>query len=380
MKLLSALFLCLGVSGCSLLGTQGETSKKLKFEKVWVRSTLQAPYFSYRRVHRMKPLIIDDIIIAGNSVDGLVAYEKSTAKEIWRKKIVGGVESGIARKGGFIYFGAGDGFFYKVEAMSGIEAWSFPIRAEGLGQPTLSGNSVYFVAGNNIIYSLDITTGKSNWLYNRRDPSNISIRGGSRPSIDDSRVYVGFSDGALVALNKSTGSLLWETVLNTNKRFQDIDSQPLIDKERLYVAGYDHSLSALSKKDGTIIWQLENGGYSSPSLKNSQLYYTTTDSQLVRIDKESGKRIWNTPLKTLGTKPVFWKDFVVTGEFGGALKFFKQDSGQLVGQWKPGRGIHSETLILQDTGELFFMSADGNLFYLKAKWIAAGRDWPWEEL
>ena len=195
------------LGGCSLLSSPSKIPYKLKFKKIWVRSTIEKPYFDYRRIHRMKPLVVDDLVIAGNSVDGLVAYEISTAREIWRKTIDGGVEAGVVRKGGFLYFGSGDGFFYKIEAMTGLEVWSFPIRAEGLGQPTISGNSVYFVAGNNIIYSLDITTGKSNWLYNRRDPSNISIRGSSRPTVDDSKVYVGFSDGAVVALSKSTGTL-----------------------------------------------------------------------------------------------------------------------------------------------------------------------------
>ena len=366
--------------GCGTLQSSPNTNKVIKIEKKWVRTTLEKPYYDFRRVHRMAPVFFDSLVIAGNSIDGLVAYDRQSAKEIWRRSIDGGVESGVALYNGFLYFGAGDGFFYKVNALTGEVIWTFPTRAEGLGQPTIHENSVYFIAGDNIVYSLNIENGKSLWLYNRRDPSNISVRGGSRPSVEGQRVYIGFSDGYVVALNRESGSLVWETLLNKNKRFQDIDSEPIIDGNTLYVAGYDGSLTALTKTDGAIRWKLEKGGYSAPLLSGERLYYTTTEKQIVALDKSSGKILWETPLNSLATQPTIFKGLLLSGEFIGGLKFIDIESGQILKEFRPGRGVHSKVTIDENSGDICFMSADGNIFYLNIHWGNHQRLWPWEEL
>ncbi len=353
--------------------------KRLKISKVWVRNTPVKPYYDFRRVHRMTPVLTDSLVIAGNSIDGLVAYDRMSAKEIWRLSLEGGVEAGVAEDREFLYFGAGDGFFYKVKKMNGEVEWSFPIRAEGLGQPTLEGNRVYFLAGNNIIYCLNTDTGKSIWLYNRRDPSNISIRGGSRPSIDDSHVYVGFSDGSVIALKKTSGNLAWETVINKNKRFQDVDAHPYLDGDRLYVAGYDHSLHSLKASSGESLWQVDLGGYSSPYKEGQVLYYSTTEKKVVALQKSTGQKIWEHPLKSLGTGPEEYKGLLIVGEFLGRLNFLDIQTGELISDFPPGRGVHSKVAIDKKNGDLFFMSADGNLFHLNIHWSSQQRLWTWED-
>lgn len=364
---------------CSSLSSRDSRPKRWVVEKQWVRSTYSQEYYDFRRIHRMSPILLDNAVITGNSLDGLVAYDRSSARLLWRKVVEGGVEAGAAFDKEHLYFGAGDGFFYKVNALSGETVWTYPIRAEGLGEPLVVGNRVFFLAGNNIVYCLDTDSGRSLWLYNRRDPSNISVRGGSKPSADDKNLYVGFSDGSVVALNLNSGNVVWETLVNRNKRFHDVDSEPLLDGDTLYVAGFDYALTALDKSSGNIRWQLEQGGYSSPLLQGSRLYLTTTNGKLLSIDKSSGQVSWETPMRSLGTRPVEYKGLLVTGEFIGGLKFFDLDSGQLVKEFSPGRGVHSEVTIDGATGDLYFMSADGNLFVLKVGWTDRQRLWPWEE-
>lgn len=366
----------LNISCASL---QPPAEKRLKITKVWVRDTPEFPYYDFRRVHRMTPILTDSLVIAGNSIDGLVAYDRFSAKEVWRLSLEGGVEAGAAEDGDHLYFGAGDGFFYKVKKLNGEVVWSFPIRAEGLGQPTIEGNRIYFLAGNNIVYCLNAGTGKSEWLYNRRDPSNISIRGGSRPSLDDANVYVGFSDGAVVALKKTSGSLVWETVVNKNKRFHDVDAHPYLSGEQLYVAGYDHSLSSLKASSGESLWQVDLGGYSSPYEEGNVLYYSSTDKKIVALQKSTGQKIWEQPLRSLGTRPMEYKGLLLVGEYIGRLKFLDMQTGQLIKEFAPGRGVHSRVALDKKSGDLFFMSADGNLFHLNIGWSDQRRLWPWED-
>jgi outer membrane protein assembly factor BamB len=372
------LFSSLMFVGCSHI-PNNSPSRRLVLEKQWVRDTPNEEYYDFRRVHRMPPVLTKSMVIAGNSIDGLVAYDRKTAKELWRFNVEGGVEAGVAEQNEFLYFGAGDGFFYKIEKWTGRAVWSFPIRAEGLGQPTIQGNRIYFLAGNNVVYALDTETGKSAWLYNRRDPANISVRGGSRPSVDDSHVYVGFSDGSLVALKKATGTVAWETLVNKNKRFQDIDSHPFLDGETIYIAGYDNSLQAINKKNGDRLWQVNLGGYSMPLKKDSSLYYSSTSNKIVALDKDSGQTIWSQDLRSLGTQPEEFLGLIIVGEYNGSLKLLDMQTGELVKEFHPGRGVHSKVTIDRETGDLYFMSSDGNLFVLNMAWSTKPRLWPREE-
>ncbi len=105
---------------------------------------------------------------------------------------------------------------------------------------------VYVLAGNNVFYALDAATGRQIWLYSRQDTSQFSIRGGSQAALRNGTLYVGFSDGSLVALNAKSGSVVWELQLNRNKRFRDVDATPVLDGDQIYVASYDDKLYCVS--------------------------------------------------------------------------------------------------------------------------------------
>jgi outer membrane protein assembly factor BamB len=90
----------------------------------------------------MPALILGEMVIQGNGIDGIKAYHKKSGRLKWSKKISGGVEVGADQKGGTIFFGANDGFFYAVDVNTGKTKWTFPLRSEGIGRPRVSDNVV----------------------------------------------------------------------------------------------------------------------------------------------------------------------------------------------------------------------------------------------
>ncbi|MEK7357162.1 MAG: hypothetical protein AAB250_11985, partial [Bdellovibrionota bacterium] len=70
---------CASVTG--VLGSSRE-SRALSIENRWTRSTLKAEFLGYRRLNRMAPLVLDKLVIQSNAVDGIVAYERSTGRQI----------------------------------------------------------------------------------------------------------------------------------------------------------------------------------------------------------------------------------------------------------------------------------------------------------
>jgi outer membrane protein assembly factor BamB len=364
------------VAGCSSFKT---TPNRFTVEKHWVRDTLDQEYLYGRRVHRSAPVITDKLVIAANSIDGVTAYDRATQQVRWKLEITDGVEGGAQIFEDVLYFGAGDGQLYAVQPDTGKVLWTYPLKAEGIAEPLVKNGTLYVLGGNNVAHALNAKTGKLLWIYNRREASNISVRGGSQPALAGDLVLIGFSDGALVALNKNSGSVTWEQILNRNKRFRDVDATPVVDGDTIYASSYDGALYALNRTDGKILWSVDEGGYDEVLISGNTLYYSTTTGKTMALDKGSGKVLWTKDNPTgIGTGPVMFKNVLMVGEMEGALRFLDARNGDLLAEFAPGRGVTSKPTVDPKKGEVYFMSHDANLFALRVNWKKYARDWPWE--
>ena len=380
MRSVLALF-SLILTGATLSACANFQSKpnRLVIERRWARGTLGKDYLGGRRVHRFTPIIDDRTIITANSIDGVVALDRATAQPRWRLAIRDGVEAGAQLVDDVLYFGAGDGQLYAVRADTGRVQWSYPLKAEGLAKPRVAGGTIFVLGGNNVVHALNAKTGKLIWVYNRREAGSLSIRGGSQPAVSGDRVLVGFSDGAMVALNKSSGALLWEAGLNRNKRFRDVDASPVIDGDVVYVSSYDGALYALRLDDGRTLWSVEEGGDEEVLVSGQTLYYSTSTGKVMAIDKTSGKVQWSvTNPHGISTAPTLFRNTIIVGEMDGLMRVLDTRNGDLLAEFAPGRGVSSRVSVEPRKGEVYFMSADANLFALRVGWKRYSRDWPWE--
>ena len=369
-------FLLLILTGCT---TVKRSPNRFVVEKRWARSTLAQEYLAGRRIHRFTPIVTEKVIYAANSIDGISALDRSNAQTIWRFDVKDGVEGGAQLADDILYFGAGDGQLYALQAATGALLWTYPLKAEGLAEPLVRNGVVYVLGGNNVAHALDAKTGRLIWLYNRREASNLSVRGGSQPALSGDNVLIGFSDGALVALNKNSGTVSWETSLNRNKRFRDVDATPVVDGENVYVSSYDGSLYALGRADGKILWTIDDGGYEKVQIAGPTLFYSSTNGKTMAVEKASGKVIWtkDNP-RGIGTGPVLYRNVLIIGEMSGALRFLDTRTGDFLGDFAPGRGVTSRAAVDPKKGEVYFVSHDANLYALRVNWKRYARDWPWE--
>ena len=358
--------------GCSSM----ENSRKRTFQvrNVWAKQTTEKVNLGFRKINRFTPLFYKskskgDLIIQANAIDGLVAYSKTWGREVWRLPVLNGVESSAIIKDSFLFFGGNDGQFYSADAETGQVLWTFPTRAENLSEPLFEDGLVYVLTGANSLYALEASTGKQVWLYTRTETSSLSIRGGSKPAYQAGTVFVGFSDGALVALSGKTGQIKWEKQLNHNKRFRDLDSNPLLDGEVIYVLGYDDATYALRSSTGDLVWKFEKGGYGSLLMIGDRLYYATTTDEFVALDKTTGKQIWSSPISGgIATSAALLKGVLVFGESQGNLRFLESGTGREIGHFEPGKGILSPPAVDEKKNMVYFISNEANLYGIEAKW------------
>lgn len=359
-------------SSCSSLKI-GESEKNRVFSvrPVWAQRTTEQENFRYRKINRMTPILMNGVVLQGNAIDGLSAYSAEDGQLKWRKKIHAGVEPSAYEFKGRLYVAASDGFFYALDSKTGNEIWSVNTKSENLSEPLLDDRNgiIYFVSSANVVYAYEADTGKQVWMHSRQDTSQFSIRGGSRPALKDDHLFVGFSDGSLVALNAKTGSVVWENQLNKNKKFRDIDASPLIDGDRMYVAGYDDRLYCLSTQKGDILWRVEAGGYNPSLILGSRLFYPTSQGELWALNKDTGAKLWSYKLSEgLATQVKPYKGLVVFGESQSNLIFLDPETGKKVAHFEPGRGILASPAIDEKKSRIYFISGEANLYALEAQW------------
>jgi len=370
-------FVLFGLLGCTTIeshlnswnGDAAGERRVFEVKPVWVHSTLEQQNLGFRKINRMTPLLAGDLVIDGNGLDGISAFDRDSGRLKWRTPITNGVEGSATRIRDRIFFGASDGNFYSASASTGEIQWSFPTKAENLSEPLLNEGVVYFLAGNNVLFALDAATGRQLWLYSRQDTSQISVRGGSQPLLKDGILYVGFSDGSLVALNAASGNVQWELQLNRNKRFRDVDANPVMIDGQIYVGGYDDKLYCISAAKGEILWRVDGGTDSAVTVLGDRLFYAVSTGEVWALNKSNGSKIWAYKLKEgIPTQVRLFKGVLVFGESQGQLRFLDPSTGTLLGSFDPGRGILSTPQVDDAHNRVYFISGEANLYAIEAGW------------
>ncbi len=361
-----------------LTSLQGKSEESLTLKKVWVRSTNESSDIGYRKSVRMSPLVLSDRVIQGNGFDGLVAVDRESGNILWRIGVKGGVEGGVSVVKDHLFFGGNDGQFYSASVGTGKIYWSIPVRSETLAAPLIEDGVVYFLTGNNVLHAIDASDGHEMWIYSRVDSQSFSIRGASSPTVVEGVLMLGFSDGYLVALDAKSGSMKWETLLNKNKRFRDIDSTPVVDGEFVYVTGYDSHLYCVKFQTGELVWKSEPGGFGKVLIKGDRLFYSSSAGEVLAIDKKSGSPIWRYKLSEgIATSPMVYKNYLAIGESQGALRLLNMDTGAELGHISPGHGIFSPIAVDENKNEFYFLSNNALLYKIKAHWDKEREDLPW---
>jgi outer membrane protein assembly factor BamB len=355
--------------------------KQFLLRNVWVSDTLSAKNTGFRKINRMSPLVYDQWLVQGNSIDGISLHDSVTGREVWKVLVRNGVESpGLVFKKN-LYVGGNDGKFYSIHLpdgkgnMGGTIDWVIDTKTENLGEPTLDTEEgiLYFQNALGTLYAVEAAVGRIVWTYNRQDTNQFSIRGNSKPTVVKDMVLNGFSDGSLVAFQKSTGSIVWEAFLNKNKRFKDVDSTPLVDGDNVYVQAFDEQLYAVSLADGLVRWKSPYGGYYGVFIDQNRIYASTTDGHVVALNKKSGELVWKySDVEGIPTQVKSYKGLIVFGESSGSLKFLDTNRGQLIDSYEPGRGILSIPTVDAKNSRVYFISNEGNLYAMEALYSDRG--------
>jgi quinohemoprotein ethanol dehydrogenase len=176
-------------------------------------------------------------------------------------------------------------------------------KYKGEGTPLEYKGIMYAVTGNSDVFALDATTGTILWQYNSLIPQfmntvccNWDQRG---LALGEGRVYVAQLDGTLVALDQTSGGILWAA---RNGRWQDgytMTMAPLYYNGLVIVGvsgseyGARGSMTAYNAKTGKRVWRFYNT--PTPGDIGSGTWPNNTEWM------HGGATVWNQPTVDIKT-------------------------------------------------------------------------------
>ncbi len=187
-------------------------------------------------------------------------------------------------------------------------AWTARGLGEGYSSMAVVGDRIYTLGqqgGQQLVLALDAATGRQVWKTPVGKAFHSEQGGGPRsmPQVDGNRLYALASDGTLVSLETETGRRVWG--FNYIERFGSpmprwaFCESPLIDGDRLIIApgGNGAAIVALNKATGDVIWQSghADAGYSSVvgfDYGGRRIYTVLTNSAAIGVDAKDGSLLW----------------------------------------------------------------------------------------
>jgi len=173
------------------------------------------------------------------------------------------------------------------------------------------------------------------WGHNMGDKKAAVLRLGQGVSIADNRVHAAGHTGEVVALDLSTGRLLWRA-----KTGAPLSGGTAASPELLVVGASDGRLFAFDPATGHSRWKIRlNGEVLAPAAISTRLVAVrTVDGKLHALSPEDGHELWTTEqqvprLSLRGTaSPVITGDMVLCGFDNGKVVAVNAGDGSV--QWE----------------------------------------------
>ncbi len=151
-----------------------------------------------------------------------------------------------------------------------VAQWTFQAEGMPIGRgfestPLMMDGVLYISGTNNMAWALDARTGRQIWRYRRPFPPGLTY-GGANPAnrglaLLGDKVYMATLDAHVIALDRNTGRVVWDSVMDDYKLGHAGIAAPLIVKDKVIVgnSGGDIPtrgfLDAFDAQTGKRVWR-----------------------------------------------------------------------------------------------------------------------------
>jgi outer membrane protein assembly factor BamB len=290
------------------------------------------------------PVTDDERIFVADYKGQVRALSAQSGEILWRTKTKLPVSGATGLGDGHVLLGSSEGDVLALSAKDGAVEWQAEVSSEVLSAPTSADGIVVVRTVDGKLFGLSASDGTRLWVYDRQVPA-LTLRGTSTPLVVSNTAIVGLDSGRLAAVSIADGQPLWETPISVPRgrseleRMVDLDAQPIIVDEIIYVASYQGAIAAVDRFSGEVLWRRDLSSYAGLGADRSHLYVTDEQSHVWAFDRYSHASLWRQDAlqgRRL-TAPVGFLDYVVVADFEGYVHWLQRSDGKLVARTRVDR-------------------------------------------
>ena len=219
---------------------------------------------------------------------GWVEKISDQGKVEWRVKSSCPPGTGPAFDSEKLFYACADGTLVALDLANGKLFWKLTFKDTVASMPAIVDKLVILQTGIGKVFAVDKDTGVPQWIAKSPGQRNLSMRDAGQPLVAGKTVYLGMSEGVVVALELEDGELLWKRKIFERPITSDIDFQLLYDKKYGVFAASREGIASLSENGGKVYWNVDEQIACSPAQNDDSIFAINTAKELLVIDKLLG--------------------------------------------------------------------------------------------
>lgn len=254
------------------------------------------------------PVIVDGRIFVLDAEGQVSAFDAGSGSVIWRTSLVpegedgaDGFGGGLASLRGLVFATTGFGEVVAVSAASGEVIWRFKASAPFRAAPAVDGQTVIAVTRDNRALALNLSTGSLVWRIDGIS-ADAGLLGGASPAMRGRLAVLPFGSGEVIGADVISGRKVWSAVLGGARRglaraaIADVTGDPVIVGRAVVAANQSGRIVAIDGQSGRRGWTRSIGSTGPIWAAGDSIYLVSDDSAVVRLAVQTGQTVWRTPL------------------------------------------------------------------------------------
>jgi len=345
--------------------SMAKASPKVRFDAGAIAINLLRPDTESKSGETASPLVIGNSVVFGTAKRVVGAADYRTGEFFWTHNLRGRMHASPAYSGGLVFVADDLGWIEALD-MSGKKIWEFRMPGSVLVSLVVSGKSLFALTSKQNLYCFDTATGKPLWRYESQLQREGTIWRASSPAVADGKIYLGLSEGEIVALDAEFGRLLWKKTITAKTTLPDITVGPVLDGGVLYAGAIDGPLVAMKADTGELIWKKDFRGVGGIAVGPKFIYFGTVGGKFVCLRKSDGDEYWTIKLDHgAPSAPVFTGTRIYVGASLGSFYELDAVDGEVLQQVASGSGVEARPYVGEEG--LAFLSNFGVLQFFEAR-------------
>ena len=182
-------------------------------------------------------------------------------------------------------------------------AFAYPGATRARSQPIVSRGEVFVGSQNGTVFALDLASGCANWTFSADSEVRHALSLSQASENAPERLYFGDFDGAVYAIDRSSGKLVWKSAVNDHPD-TTLTGSPKLHGDTLYVplssrewaSAADPAYSCCTFRGGVVALNITDGSRRWVAYSVDKPQPTGSKNTLgFNLMAPSGAPVWNSP-------------------------------------------------------------------------------------